>query len=64
VSEDARVLKKQLGAHDNRKLDEYLDGVREIEQRLSKTEEANSLQVDLRKQPSGIPKMSANTFVS
>jgi hypothetical protein len=56
VSEDARALKKQLGAHDNRKLDEYLDGVREIEQRLSKTEEANSLQVDLRKQPSGIPK--------
>jgi hypothetical protein len=56
VSEDARALKKQLGAHDNRKLDEYLDGVREIEQRLSKTEEADSLQVDLRKQPGGIPK--------
>jgi hypothetical protein len=48
-------LKKQLGAHDNRKLDEYLDGVREIELRLAKAEKADAVQVDLQKQPGGIP---------
>jgi hypothetical protein len=56
VADDARTLKKQLGAHDNRKLDEYLDGVREIERRLANVEQANSLSVDMSKQPNGIPK--------
>ncbi len=41
VLEDANQLKKQLGAHDRQKLDEYFTGVREIEQRIAFTENAN-----------------------
>jgi hypothetical protein len=38
VADDARSLKGRLGAADGRKLDEYLSGVREIEQRLARTD--------------------------
>jgi hypothetical protein len=38
VAEDAKSLKGRLGASDQRKLDEYLSGVREIEQRLLRAE--------------------------
>lgn len=38
VSEDASKLKAQLGKRDLRKLDEYFEGVREIETRLTKFE--------------------------
>lgn len=40
VSEDAAELKRKLGTTDQRKLDEYLVGVREIEQRLAKEAKA------------------------
>jgi hypothetical protein len=36
VMDDATSLRRQLGAHDQQKLDEYLAGVREIEQRLER----------------------------
>jgi hypothetical protein len=36
VADDARQLQDRLGQQDQRKLDEYLTGVREIEQRLEK----------------------------
>jgi hypothetical protein len=38
VLEDARQLKNRLGDRDQRKLDEYLTSVREIEQRIAKLE--------------------------
>jgi hypothetical protein len=38
VWEDASSLKAQLGIHDQRKLDEYMTGVREIERRLQSME--------------------------
>jgi hypothetical protein len=38
VAEDAQQLKGRLGGTDLRKLDEYLTGVREIEQRLTRSE--------------------------
>jgi hypothetical protein len=38
VAEDAVALKRRLGGADTRKLDEYLTGVREIEQRLARLE--------------------------
>ncbi len=38
VLEDASKLKRQLGVHDQTKLDEYFTGVREIEQRLTSLE--------------------------
>lgn len=34
ISDDAKRLQKKLGRNDNRKLDEYLTGVREVERRL------------------------------
>ena len=56
VLEDAKTLKRQLGAHDNRKLDEYMAGVREIERRVSSFESAGNLDVDMKLQPNGVPK--------
>jgi hypothetical protein len=38
VSDDARRLQKRLGGNDQRKLDEYLNGVREIERRIELAE--------------------------
>lgn len=38
VMEDAHSLEKQLGRNDRNKLDEYLTGVREIEQRIESAE--------------------------
>ena len=38
VSEDAKRLQRRLGQTDQRKLDEYLTGVREIEQRLERAD--------------------------
>lgn len=37
VMQETRDLKKQLGASDKRRLDEYLDAVRSVEERLQKT---------------------------
>jgi len=41
VMDDASRLKTQLGTHDQRKLDEYFTGVREIEERLARAEKIN-----------------------
>ena len=38
IAEDARRLHGRLGKTDQRKLDEYLNGIREIERRVEKTE--------------------------
>ncbi|MCP5558524.1 MAG: DUF1552 domain-containing protein [Verrucomicrobiaceae bacterium] len=38
VMEDAHALNKQLGRNDRNKMDEYLTGVREIEQRIERAE--------------------------
>jgi len=43
VMEDARSLQRQLGRSDQQKLDEYLTGVREIEQRLQRSERFGDL---------------------
>ncbi len=42
VMEDARGLDKTLGTADRRKLDEYLNSVREVEQRIEKARQAAS----------------------
>ena len=60
VGEDARRLKGRLGSSDTRKLDEYLDGVREIERRLQKFDKpeagpARSAPAGA-KSPTGVPK--------
>jgi hypothetical protein len=56
VAEDANQLKRQLGSTDQRKLDEYLSSVREIETRISRAEEVivdGSLKLP---KPAGIPR--------
>jgi hypothetical protein len=42
VREDARSLSSQLGADDQRKLDEYLSSIRELEQRIDKAGETKA----------------------
>ena len=55
VQEDAKKLQRTLGATDQRKLDEYLDGIRDIERRISSDENLSvQLPPDLEK-PAGIP---------
>lgn len=55
VQEDARTLKARLGATDQRKLDEYLTAVRELEMRIQRVEAAAAQMPDASK-PTGIPK--------
>ena len=55
VLEDARQLKSNLGATDQRKLDEYLTAVREIEVRIEQAAKFAASQPDYKK-PTGIPK--------
>jgi hypothetical protein len=56
VLEDATRLKSRLGVHDQSKLDEYFTGVREIEQRLVRTERSNLAQrLAGSDKPTGIP---------
>ncbi len=57
VAEDAKKLQTKLSGNDNRKLDEYLTGVREIEQRLERaeTEPVVSAEIDY-PLPAGIPR--------
>lgn len=57
ISEDAKRLQAALGASDNRKLDEYLTGVREVERRieLAETESSAIKAVDY-EVPAGTPR--------
>jgi len=55
VLEDARQLHRQLGRNDQQKLDEYLTGVREVEQRIAKAGQfANLPDIDM-EAPAGVP---------
>lgn len=57
VLNDAQRLQKKLGFADRRKLDEYLNSVRELEQRLHRTQFTASVQgIDGVPVPKGIPK--------
>jgi Protein of unknown function (DUF1552) len=55
VDDDARRLGQALGAADRRKLDEYLTGVRELEQRINSTRPAVDLGIAKYPRPLGIP---------
>ena len=57
AGEDARNLKNRLGGADQRKLDEYLTGVREIEQRLVRVEQTADVATPAgASRPTGVPK--------
>ncbi len=55
VLEDANQLAKQLGIKDQQKLDEYLTGIREIEERIRKMEQENPTAFAAGNKPTGIP---------
>lgn len=55
VSEDTAELQKALGPTDRRKLDEYLDGVREIEKRIERAESNAKEIVPDMPVPEGVP---------
>ena len=63
VQSDARDLRRQISAHDQRKLDEYLDSVRDVEQRIENAGRKGELQgwrptlsqPNIPRPPDGIP---------
>ena len=55
VLNDTRKLERQLGANDREKLDEYLTGVRTIEQRIQRAESFGPLPDPGAAAPGGIP---------
>ena len=57
VTAQATGLQRELGAHDRQKLDDYLEGVREIERRLTRAESQVAANADLviPEAPSGVP---------
>jgi hypothetical protein len=55
VMDDARSLQKQLAGRDKSKLDEYLTGVREIEQRIQRTEKFGKTPDPKVETPAGVP---------
>jgi hypothetical protein len=55
ISDKIAGLRRKLGPSDSLKLTEYLDGVREVEQRILKAETQSSEQVALIDHPAGIP---------
>ncbi len=55
VAEDANDLRRKLGSTDQHKLDEYLTGVREIEQRISKAQPVVEVGQSRITQPRGVP---------
>ncbi len=60
VTEDAKSLGKTLGQGDQRKVDEYLTAVREVEQRIQKVAKSNADRKPVAKPtmaaPAGVPK--------
>ncbi|MFO1064130.1 MAG: DUF1552 domain-containing protein [Pirellulales bacterium] len=55
VMEDAAQVQRQLGGNDRRKLDEYLSGVREIEQRVARADKFGTIPNPEFETPAGIP---------
>jgi Protein of unknown function (DUF1552) len=55
LAQEVSALATTLGRSDTNKLTEYLDSVREIEQRIQQAEAAGALSVELPERPMGIP---------
>jgi hypothetical protein len=55
VMEDASDMRRQLNAHDKDKLDQYLTGVRELEERIQRTEKLGDPKNPAQETPAGIP---------
>jgi hypothetical protein len=55
VLDDARQMQRQLNVNDKDKLDQYLTGVRELENRISRAEKLGDPKDPMVPEPSGIP---------
>jgi len=55
VADDARRLSRNVGAADQKKIDEYLESVRDIERRIQKVENSKAVALPDYAKPSGIP---------
>ncbi len=55
VNDRVHQLQRKLGAADNRKVDDYLASLRDVERRIQKAEEQSSKELPDVKQPVGIP---------
>ncbi len=55
VTDRVKELQRRLGAGDNRKVDDYLTSLRDVERRIQKTEEQGAKDVPDVARPSGIP---------
>ncbi len=55
VTEKVSDLRREVGGADSLKIDEYLDGVRDIERRIQRAEQQPSFDVPELEQPEGIP---------
>jgi len=55
LTAEVKRLQGRVGAGDRRKVDQYLDAVREIELRIGKTEAQNARELPLLAKPMGIP---------
>jgi hypothetical protein len=55
IADEARALRTRLGAGDRARVSDYLDNVREIEQRIQRTEGQQRVHVELGDKPLGIP---------
>lgn len=55
VSDRVNELHRKLGAADNRKMDDYLASLRDVERRIQKAEEQSSRELPDLAQPAGIP---------
>jgi hypothetical protein len=55
VSDRVNELQRRLGADDNRKMDDYLASLRDVERRIQKAEEQSSRKLPDVIQPAGIP---------
>jgi len=60
VAERTRELQKQLGPSDQRKLDEYLHGIRELERRIEKANRETRDLGALAEKPAGVPALFAD----
>src|SRR5580658_7482003 len=55
INERVNQLQRQLGASDNRKVDDYLASLRDVERRIQKAEEQSNKELPDVAQPAGIP---------
>src|SRR5688572_10159171 len=55
ISEEARVLGRDLGPRDRARLTQYLDNIREIERRIQRTEARNRSELTAAQAPVGVP---------